>query len=89
MKSRHRPCKSEHSFVSAVYLLLKEQISERDFCEARALLCKFALRMGVLYGNENMSYNIHQLLHLADAVAAWGPPGEIPASLLKEETLSY
>ncbi|KAM7292842.1 uncharacterized protein ISCGN_025977 [Ixodes scapularis] len=59
--------------ASAVYLLLKEQISERDVCEARALLCKFALRMGVLYGNEHMSYNIHQLLHLADAVAAWGP----------------
>ncbi|XP_029838026.2 uncharacterized protein LOC115321885 [Ixodes scapularis] len=57
----------------ATYLLLKQSVSTSDICEARVLLSKFVLQMGRLYGAEHMSYNVHQLLHLADAVAAWGP----------------
>ncbi|EEC02570.1 conserved hypothetical protein, partial [Ixodes scapularis] len=56
-----------------VYLLLKDEITERDLREARALLEKFVLQMGALYGTTNVSYNVHQLLHLTDSVEAWGP----------------
>ncbi|XP_042144330.1 uncharacterized protein LOC120848781 [Ixodes scapularis] len=55
------------------YLLLKQQVSFTDICEARALLSKFVLQMERLYGIQHMSYNVHQLLHLSDAVIAWGP----------------
>ncbi|KAG0438565.1 hypothetical protein HPB47_016958 [Ixodes persulcatus] len=55
------------------YLLLKQSVSTSDICEARVLLSKFMLQMGRLYGAEHMSYNVHQLLHLADAVASWRP----------------
>ncbi|XP_042144491.1 uncharacterized protein LOC121834781 [Ixodes scapularis] len=56
-----------------MYLLLKDDISERDLTEARALLEKFVVQMGTLYGETNVSYNVHQLLHLTDSVEAWGP----------------
>ncbi|CAN7976944.1 unnamed protein product, partial [Ixodes persulcatus] len=56
-----------------VYVLLKDEITERDLREARALLEKFVLQMGALYGTLNVAYNVHQLLHLTDSVEAWGP----------------
>lgn len=56
-----------------MYLLLQGEITDRDLCEARALLEKFVLQMGALYGTGNMLYNVHQLLHLTDSVEAWGP----------------
>ncbi|CAN7975908.1 unnamed protein product, partial [Ixodes persulcatus] len=56
-----------------VYLLLKDEITKRDLREARALLEKFVLQMGALYGTTNVSHNVHQLLHLTDSVEAWGP----------------
>ncbi|XP_077564679.1 uncharacterized protein LOC144180166 [Haemaphysalis longicornis] len=56
-----------------VYLLLKAEITQQDIREARALLEKFVVQMGVLYTARNVSYNVHQLLHLADSVETWGP----------------
>lgn len=53
-------------------LLLKQQVSFQDICEARALQSKFVLQIGRLYNIQHMSYNVHQLLPLSDAVIAWG-----------------
>lgn len=31
------------------------------------------MQMSALYGMTDVSYNVHQLLHLPDSVQAWGP----------------
>lgn len=50
-----------------MYLLLKAEITEQDVRKARALLKTFVVQMGELYTLKNVSYNVHQLLHLADS----------------------
>lgn len=60
-------------FSYGVYLLLKAEITQQDIREARALLEKFVVQMGVLYTARNVSYNVHQLLYLGDSVETWGP----------------
>ena len=59
--------------VSAMFNLLKGSISMTMIDEADIKLQEFVSQTARLYGTENMSYNIHTLLHLAKAVRNCGP----------------
>jgi len=59
--------------VSAIDILNSTSISLHDFNIARDLLVTFVSKFASLYGLQNMSYNVHQLLHVADTVENWGP----------------
>lgn len=59
--------------VQAVYLLLQDEISEEDLEAADAMLRIFLRGVGPLYGDEQYTYNVHQLTHLVLYVRRWGP----------------
>jgi len=59
--------------VNAINLLLGESITEESVEQSRDCLIKFVVQIEELYGIEHISYNVHQLTHLADAVTKWGP----------------
>ena len=59
--------------VEGVYLLTKSSISPADLNKASHCVLKFAKNFQVLYGKMHMSYNVHQLTHLVQAVIDWGP----------------
>ena len=59
--------------VCAVFLLLKDKISESDVNEAEGLLTRFCALFSKLYEERFMTLNIHQLLHLSDGVRDLGP----------------
>ena len=40
---------------------------------AEIALKKFVITVGVLYGQKHVSFNVHQLCHLAQSVRDWGP----------------
>lgn len=59
--------------VEAIYILNLESISSSDLDHADELLVKFCGMFALLYGNEHMSANLHQLLHLTSTVKQLGP----------------
>ncbi len=59
--------------VEGVYLLTKSSISRSDINKAYMCLSMFTRRFEVLYGKIHMTYNVHQLTHLAQTVIDWGP----------------
>lgn len=62
-----------HLFCSAMYMLLKEQISESMIEEAERRLNQFADEYEILYGQKNVTFNLHLLRHLASNVRYLGP----------------
>ena len=59
--------------VEGVYLLTKSSISSADLNKAAHCLSQFTKKFQVLYGKMHMTYNVHQLTHLVQAVIDWGP----------------
>jgi Transposase family tnp2 len=59
--------------VCAIDILNSMSISIHDFNIARDMLILFVSEFASMYGLHNMSYNVHQLLHVADTVQNWGP----------------
>ncbi|KAK3911659.1 Halomucin [Frankliniella fusca] len=59
-------------FVQAIFMLLKDSISQSDLQEAEVLLRLFVRDLGSLYGNKQYVYNCHQVLHLCLYVSRWG-----------------
>lgn len=59
--------------VAALYTLLQKNIKKLDIDRAEILLQKFVRDMKPLYGEKHLSYNVHQLLHLAKVTRRWGP----------------
>lgn len=59
--------------VSAMYILLGEEIDERGIRRAEGLLRSFVRKTASLYGLRHMSSNVHVLLHLPDTVRRLGP----------------
>ncbi|XP_049925967.1 uncharacterized protein LOC126405952 isoform X2 [Epinephelus moara] len=70
-----QPTFLEHYFYLSfsVHILLQESISQRDLQVAHESLVRFVKDMKVLYGEENVSFNCHQLIHLKESVLNWGP----------------
>ncbi|XP_022111612.1 uncharacterized protein LOC110990825 [Acanthaster planci] len=61
------------TLVTAVYILSKNCVDHTMINQAEVLLVKFVLEFEDLYGKEYMTYNVHQLIHMADSVRNWGP----------------
>ena len=60
-------------FVDAIFILSQESISPEELLHCEELLMKFCCLFSTLYGLNNMSANLHQLLHLHDVVKSLGP----------------
>lgn len=60
-------------FVIAIYTLLQKRIVNSELREAEILLNLFVRETATLYGDRHLTYNMHQLLHLALYVKRWGP----------------
>lgn len=54
-------------------MLTKSSISSDDLNKADHCLSQFTKKFQVLYGKMHMTYNVHQLTHLVQAVIDWGP----------------
>lgn len=59
--------------VNAIKILIRPGISKDDINSAHTKLEKFVTETQKLYGKKSMSYNVHQLLHLAQSTLDWGP----------------
>ncbi|XP_071572483.1 uncharacterized protein [Temnothorax nylanderi] len=60
-------------FVNSLYILLKCDISLDELNEADKDLHKFVFQTEELFSKKAMTYNVHQLLHIAESVMNWGP----------------
>ena len=59
--------------VFAMHQLLQAKVNRADIQLANLCLRKFVIYTGELYGAEHMTYNLHLLIHLPEAVCNWGP----------------
>lgn len=59
--------------VISVYTLLKKEINQNEATKVEELLNLFVKNVERLYGDKEMTYNLHQLLHLPLYVKRWGP----------------
>ncbi|XP_021344066.1 uncharacterized protein LOC110443942 [Mizuhopecten yessoensis] len=57
-------------FYEAMYLLNLDSISQGDLQHCDELIITFCCQFSALYGKEHMSANLHQLLHISDAVTS-------------------
>ncbi|XP_008284817.1 uncharacterized protein LOC103360717 isoform X2 [Stegastes partitus] len=57
----------------SIHVLLQESVSQQDLQLAHQHLVHFVKDMKELYGEENVSFNCHQLIHLSESVRNWGP----------------
>jgi hypothetical protein len=56
----------------AMFCLASPSLS-RDYCDyAKQLMISFVQHFAALYGNENIVYNVHNLIHLVDDVKLFG-----------------
>ncbi|XP_024876430.1 uncharacterized protein LOC112457524, partial [Temnothorax curvispinosus] len=59
--------------VEGYYLLLQPFISDAELRRADKLLRRFVALTQYYYGESAMSFNVHQVSHLSQSVADWGP----------------
>lgn len=59
------------TFAKGLALLLSENVTSQQVLEAGILFQSFVTK--ILYGLQNMTYNVHLCLHLAQSVRDWGP----------------
>ena len=59
--------------VQSYYTLLKNNITRDELDQSNFLLKKFVVYTEEYYSANAMTFNIHQLLHLAQSIADWGP----------------
>uniref|UniRef100_A0ABD2WBX3 Transposase domain-containing protein n=1 Tax=Trichogramma kaykai TaxID=54128 RepID=A0ABD2WBX3_9HYME len=59
--------------VEAAHLLMQDKIEEHELYRANDLLKNAVAETERLYGEDAMTYNIHQLLHIVQSVIDWGP----------------
>lgn len=60
-------------FVSAIFILLQDGITENDLKKAEKMIEEFCRRFEELYDICFMTLNVHQLLHLVENVRNFGP----------------
>ncbi|XP_049332101.1 uncharacterized protein LOC125799437 isoform X1 [Astyanax mexicanus] len=66
-------------FSVAMFLLLTPDISEEKLCFAGNILVCFVRHFGELYGKEEIVFNVHQLVHLADEYRRFGALDNVSA----------
>ncbi|XP_064472537.1 uncharacterized protein LOC135387052 [Ornithodoros turicata] len=70
------PTKYLHHFEllsQSVFTMLRTSVSSDDIDRVNGLLVQFVCDAQLLYGNEFMTFNVHQLLHLPKCVKKMGP----------------
>ena len=60
-------------YVTAIRLLTDEYLNEKKIMAAYNLMVYFIKQFNILYGKQNMQYNLHAHIHLAEQAAKWGP----------------
>ncbi|KAL7290659.1 hypothetical protein TKK_0015420 [Trichogramma kaykai] len=60
-------------FVDSMFIILSDKISFTDLDLADEMLHHFVYRTRKIFTKRAMTFNIHQLMHLATSVANWGP----------------
>jgi hypothetical protein len=77
--------------VKGMHMLLKKNISREDVEVVRKLFFKFVSQVELLYGEEQVSYNVHLLQHVVDSVTYWGCPWAYSAFMYEDigGTLKY
>lgn len=75
------------SFVVAVRLLHESNQTSDNIEYAKSLLIYYVQKFGDFYGQENITYNVHNLVHVADDVKNNGSLGEYSA--FKYENYMY
>jgi len=58
---------------NAIHLLFQDTVTTVMVNTSRKCIYKFVSRIPEMYGSEHVSYNVHILTHLPDAVLNWGP----------------
>nr|XP_015918637.1 uncharacterized protein LOC107448063 [Parasteatoda tepidariorum] len=59
--------------VHAITILLGTNIKSSDLQTAESAIQKFVTGVTEIYGEGELTYNVHLLLHLPDKVKSWGP----------------
>lgn len=59
--------------VSAIFLLLKDEISNHELDRATVYLGTYCTEFSKLYSEDLIYFNVHLLLHLGKCVKLWGP----------------
>lgn len=59
--------------VEVLHILLSRNISLSHFQRAEELLLEFHVMAEAIYGKKCMTFNLHQLVHIAKSVKHWGP----------------
>lgn len=57
----------------SLHILLQPRIPKHLIEKADLMLKKFVIDAEMLYGKQHISFNVHQLTHLASSVCNWGP----------------
>lgn len=57
----------------AMYYLNNDAVSTQELDEAKRLLSQYVQTFQEYFGQENMSYNIHLMTHIAETANNWGP----------------
>lgn len=60
-------------FVKGLFILLQDNIKTCELKNAKVLLKLFVKQIESLYGDRQLTYNVHQLLHLPLVAERWGP----------------
>jgi len=58
--------------VMSIFILLKRDIKLLDIEDAENMLKMFVKQIPDLYNDRQLTYNVHQLLHLGISVKRWG-----------------
>lgn len=58
---------------NGIFLLLKDNISDADYVLAKRKLLTFHKQFQILYGIQNMVYNVHIVSHIPESVKNCGP----------------
>lgn len=58
-------------FVQAFYLLMKDKVTKDEVEVARELLKRYVSKIGELYGETELNFNMHITLHAADNTLRW------------------
>lgn len=59
-------------FVYSIYVFSKTKFSVNEYKKAETALHQFVFNIEVLYGKENMKYNVHMMLHMPHYVQQYG-----------------
>ncbi|KAJ8671485.1 hypothetical protein QAD02_002744 [Eretmocerus hayati] len=71
--------------VDSLHTILRSDIRLDDLLVAKKKLEKFVSKVEDLYSLEELTHNMHQLLHLIDSILNWGPAWAHSAFLFESE----